>query len=67
MFSRAGLVRSMFFRKNSIGSMLQLGGEIVQSAHGEHGGLRMVGSAPCASRTNVVANGGVLLVADWEC
>src|SRR5204863_8158204 len=40
---------------------VQLGREIVQRAHGEHSRLGMVGSPPCARRTNIVADRGMFL------
>src|SRR5579871_249578 len=36
---------------------VELGGEIVEGTHGDDRCLRMVGGAPGARRTNVVANG----------
>ena len=39
---------------------VELGGKIIQRAHGDDGRLRMVGSAPGPRRADVVADGGVL-------
>ena len=51
---------SMFLSKKLERIHVELGGQIVQRAHGEHGSLRMVRRAPCARRTDVVANRRVL-------
>src|SRR6266481_6309264 len=50
-----------------VGIHVEFGGKIIQSAHGEDSGLRMVGRAPPPVRAYVAANGGVLLALVGSC